>query len=273
SRRQRYPFIPVNCAALPDHLFENELFGHMKGAYTDASSAGKGLIAEAEGGTLVLDEVDTLSLVAQAKLLRFLQDGEYRPVGSARSVKANVRVIASTNADLQKRVETGQFREDLYYRLNSLALSLPSLRERIEDVAPLTAHFLERFAKEKGRPAAVLSPSAMDKLTAYAWPGNVRELESVMIRALTFSRAPILTSDDIQLPAVADNATRASRSLREAKSKTIENFERRYLANLLIQHQGNVTHAAKAAGKERRSFQRLLRKHHLDRQSFISESR
>jgi DNA-binding NtrC family response regulator len=273
SRRQRHPFIPVNCAALPDHLFENELFGHVKGAYTDATSAEKGLIAEAEGGTLVLDEIDALSLVAQAKLLRFLQDREYRPVGSARSVRADVRVIASTNADLLQRVEASQFREDLYYRLNSLSLPLPALRERMEDVVPLTAHILDRFAKENGRPVAVLTPSAMDKLMDYTWPGNVRELESIMTRALTFSRAPILKAEDIQLPSVPAGEPAGARSLREAKIMTVENFERRYLATLLIQHQGNVTHAARAAGKERRAFQRLLRRHHLDRQSFVSEPR
>ena len=273
SKRQRHPFIPVNCAALPDHLFENELFGHVKGAYTDAKSAEKGLITEAEGGTLVLDEVDVLSPVAQAKLLRFLQDREYRPVGSARLAKADVRIIASTNTDLLKRVEAGQFREDLYYRLNSLSLSLPSLRDRIEDVVPLTAHILDRFAKENRRPIAVLSPSAMDKLMAYSWPGNVRELESIMTRALTFSRSPILTVEDLHLPSVPAVQPVGGRSLREAKISTIEIFERRYLASLLMRHQGNVTHAAKAAGKERRSFQRLLRKHHLDRQSFASEPR
>ena len=270
SRRRRYPFIPINCAALPDHLFENELFGHIKGAYTDASSAEKGLIAEAEGGTLVLDEVDTLSLMAQAKLLRFLQDGEYRPVGSARSSKANVRVIAATNTDLIMRVDARQFREDLYYRLNALSLTIPSLRERVEDVAPLASHFLDRFGKEHGRPAAALSAAALQKLMAYSWPGNIRELESVIIRALTFSRAPILTADDIDLPAGANSEAAAARSLREAKHKTIESFERHYLATLLAQHQGNVSRAAKAAGKERRSFQRLLRKHRLDRQAFTS---
>ena len=273
SRRQRHPFIPVNCAALPDHLFENELFGHIKGAYTDASSAEQGLIAEAEGGTLVLDEVDALSLVAQAKLLRFLQDREYRPVGSARSVKADLRVIASTNADLLQRVEAGQFREDLYYRLNSLSLALPSLRERMEDVVPLTAHILDRFAKENGRDVAVLAPSAMAKLMDYPWPGNVRELESIVTRALTFSRAPVIEAEDIQLPTAPAAEPAGARSLRAAKTETVETFERRYLATLLIQHQGNVTHAARAAGKERRAFQRLLRKHHLDRQSFIAEAR
>jgi len=150
SARRGKPFVPVNCGALPDHLFENELFGHVKGAFTDASSAEKGLIAEAEGGTLFLDEVGTLSQAGQIKLLRFLQDGEYRPVGSGRSVNADVRVLAASNDDLLKQVEKKQFREDLYYRLNALSLRIPALRDRIEDVVPLAAHFLDRYAREHG---------------------------------------------------------------------------------------------------------------------------
>ena len=266
--RHGKPFIPLNCGALPDHLFENELFGHIKGAFTDASSAEKGLIAEAEGGTLFLDEVDALSQAGQVKLLRFLQDGEYRPVGSARSVNADVRVIAATNADLKERVEGKLFREDLYYRLNSLSLSIPSLRDRVEDVVALTEHFLERYATEQGQRVCVISSDALDKLMTYSWPGNVRELESVITRALTFTRFPILKAQDIELPSGPGDESPQTRSLREAKTRTIEDFERRYLASLLAQHRGNVTHAAKAAGKERRSFQRLLRKHNLNRDSF-----
>jgi DNA-binding NtrC family response regulator len=266
--RHGKPFIPLNCGALPDHLFENELFGHIKGAFTDASSAEKGLIAEAEGGTLFLDEVDALSQAGQVKLLRFLQDGEYRPVGSARSVNADVRVIAATNADLKERVEGKLFREDLYYRLNSLSLSIPSLRDRIEDVVALTEHFLERYATEHGQRVCVISSDALDKLMTYSWPGNVRELESVITRALTFTPFPILKAQDIELPSGPGDESPQTRSLREAKTRTIEDFERRYLASLLAQHRGNVTHAAKAAGKERRSFQRLLRKHNLNRDSF-----
>jgi two-component system response regulator AtoC len=268
SPRRGKPFVPVNCGALPDHLFENELFGHVKGAFTDASSAEKGLIAEAETGTLFLDEVDALSLAGQVKLLRFLQDGEYRPVGSARSVNADVRIVAATNTDLKKQVEARLFREDLYYRLNSLSLALPPLRDRIEDVAPLTSQFLKRYADEHGQEIRALSAGAVDKLMAYSWPGNVRELESVIARALTFSRSPTLQADDIEIaPEPGDGAPR-TRSLREAKKQTIAAFERRYLAGLLAQHQGNVTHAARAAGKERRALQRLLRKHNLDRHAF-----
>jgi two-component system response regulator AtoC len=268
SRRSGKPFVPVNCGALPDHLFENELFGHVKGAFTDASSAEKGLIAEAEEGTLFLDEIDTLSPAGQVKLLRFLQDGEYRPVGSARSVNADVRVIAATNTDLKKRVEEKLFREDLYYRLNPLSLSIPSLHDRIEDVVPLTAHFLDRYAREHGQDARAISAHALNKLMDYLWPGNVRELESVITRALTFTRSPVLQPEDFELPSAPGDASPRTNSLREAKNQTIATFERRYLAGLLAQHRGNVTHAAIAAGKERRSFQRLLRKHNLDRHSF-----
>jgi DNA-binding NtrC family response regulator len=267
--RRGKPFIPVNCGALPDHLFESELFGHVKGAFTDASATEKGLIAEAGGGTLFLDEVDALSHAGQVKLLRFLQDGEYRPVGSARTVITDVRVIAATNTNLIKRVESKLFRDDLYYRLNFLSLPIPALRERIEDVMPLTAHFLDRYAKQDSQATRAISPGALEKLMAYSWPGNIRELESVITRSLTFSGAPTIEADDIELPSGNDGVVRAW-SLRDAKSRTVQAFERGYLANLLARYQGNVSHAAKVAGKERRTFQRLLRKHNLSRHSFIS---
>jgi DNA-binding NtrC family response regulator len=270
SPRSGKPFVPVNCGALPDHLFENELFGHVRGAFTDASSAEKGLIAEAEGGTLFLDEIDTLSQAGQIKLLRFLQDGEYRPLGSARSLNADVRVIAATNADLLMQVERKQFREDLYYRLNSLSLSLPPLRDRIDDVMPLTGQFLNRYARENDQEIRTISPDALEKLMGYSWPGNVRELESVITRALTFASSPALRPEDFELPSRRGQGSSHGDSLQEAKNKTVAAFERRYLASLLAQHRGNVTNAAKAAGKERRSFQRLLRKHNLDRGSFLS---
>lgn len=266
--RRGKPFIPVNCGALPDHLFENELFGHAKGAFTDASSAEKGLIAEAEGGTLFLDEIDALSQSGQVKLLRFLQNGEYRSVGSSRSAIANVRVIAATNVDLSQRVKSQLFREDLYYRLNSLSLPIPPLRERIEDIVLLVTYFLDRYAIEHSQKVKEISQAALRKLMAYSWPGNVRELESVITKALVFTIAEILQLDDIELPSSYRDETSRTQSLREAKISTVRAFERGYLAKLLAMHQGNITHAAKAAGKERRTFQRLLRKHNLDRQSF-----
>jgi DNA-binding NtrC family response regulator len=268
SPRKDKPFIPVNCGALPDHLFENELFGHAKGAFTDASSAEKGLITEAEGGTLFLDEVDTLSAAAQIKLLRFLQDQMYRPLGSSKSIVADVRIIAATNADLRKRVETNLFREDLYYRINVLSLRLPPLRERIEDIPLLAAHFLTRYGSQYGHRAVRLSSGALQKLLVYPWPGNVRELESVLQRAVILTSSPTLRPDDIDLPSPCHNGMAEGGVFRDAKTQVIEQFERAYLTDLLAAHEGNVTRAAKSAGKERRAFQRLLRKYDLDRCAF-----
>jgi DNA-binding NtrC family response regulator len=268
STRQGGPFVPVNCGALPDHLVENELFGHMKGAYTDASSPEKGLIAEAEGGTLFLDEVDSLSKSAQVKLLRFLQDREYRPLGSARSQSANVRVLAATNADLWHLVQSKQFREDLYYRINVLALRLPPLRERIEDIAPLALHFLHRYATQYRREAQQFSAEALNKLRAYGWPGNVRELETVIQRSLLLTSASIIQADDIELPVPYACTGSGDASFREAKLRVVEQFERAYLISLLSAHKGNITQAAKQAGKERRTFARLLQKHQLGGNTF-----
>ena len=269
SPRHGKPFIPVNCGALPDHLFENELFGHVKGAFTDASSAEKGLIAEAEGGTLFLDEVDALSHAGQVKLLRFLQDGEYRPVGSARTVIADVRVIAATNTDLMKRVESKLFRDDLYYRLNFLSLAIPASARKDRRCGAARGSLSRPICEARRPGTADVSSRALEKLMAYSWPGNIRELESVITRSLTFSGSPTLEPDDIELPSANDEVICRARSLRDAKSKTVQAFERGYLAKLLAKYQGNVTHAAKAAGKERRTFQRLLRKHNLSRHSFI----
>src|SRR5262249_4279738 len=167
SPRRSKPFVPANCGALPDHLVENELFGHTKGAYTDASSQEKGLVAEAEEGTLFLDEVDTLSPATQVKLLRFLQDRVYRPLGRSRSITANARVIAATNADLWEQVQAKRFREDLYYRLNVMALRLPPLRERPDDIPRLAVHFLRRYGAQCDREPQQFSAAALHKLVVY----------------------------------------------------------------------------------------------------------
>lgn len=265
--QQGKPFIPVNCGALPEHLFENELFGHARGAFTDASSAEKGLIAEAEGGTLFLDEVDSLTLAGQVKLLRFLENGEYRPLGSSQTRVARVRIIAATNADLRQRVKHRLFREDLYYRLNALTVSIPPLRERVEDIIHLARHFLARHAREQERVTREISSGALRKLMAYSWPGNVRELEGVILRALVLTSSRVLQSEDIDLPVDCPEEPEKT-SLRQAKMSTIQAFERSYLTDLLATHRGNITQAAKAAGKARRTLQRLLRKYSLDRQSF-----
>jgi DNA-binding NtrC family response regulator len=268
SHRRNKPFIPVNCAALPDHLFENELFGHAKGAFTDATSSEKGLIAEAEGGTLILDEVDTLSPAAQSKLLRFLQNGEYRPLGSSGSVTANVRIVAATNEDLLDRVKAKLFREDLYYRLNALSLIISPLRERTDDIVHLSNHFLTQYAKERNTERRSISSDALRKLMAYEWPGNVRELEGVILRALVLTASATLQPEDIKLPQQSLKPIQENTLLRQAKTSMIHSFELGYLTNLLAAHHGNITHAAKAAGKQRSTLQRLLRKYSLNPKPF-----
>ncbi|MCF6156888.1 MAG: sigma-54-dependent Fis family transcriptional regulator, partial [Candidatus Brocadia sp.] len=217
SQRHGKPFIPLNCGALPDHLIENELFGHAKGAFTDASTTEKGLIAEAEGGTLFLDEVDALSYSAQIKLLRFLQDKEYRHLGSSKIRVANVRIIAATNSNLRSLIETKCFREDLYYRLNVLSLTLPPLRERVSDIPLLVAEFLSRYAKQNRRGLLHLSKGAVQKLIHYHWPGNVRELEGVIQRAVVLCTSSVLEPEDIDILSPCGQELLEVCSLREEK--------------------------------------------------------
>lgn len=268
SARQGKPFIPVNCGALPDHLFENELFGHAKGAFTDASSEENGLIAEAEGGTLLLDEVDALSPAAQIKLLRFLQDREYRRIGSPKVLLADVRVLAATNADLAALIEAKRFRGDLYYRLNILSLTLPPLRERTGDVPFLAQHFLMKFRQHYLKDPLEFVPGALQELSAYSWPGNVRELEAVVERAVVLADSSHLETKDLALPVSPSRSAAPLGPLREAKSAAIRQFEKSYLSNLLLSHQGNLTRAAKSAGKKRQTLQKLLRKYGLERHAF-----
>ena len=269
SARNGKPFVPVNCGALPDQLFENEVFGHVRGAFTSAFSQQQGLVAEAEGGTLFLDEIDTLSAPAQTKLLRFLQDRQYRPLGSSKSTVADVRIIAATNADLKRHVEGRRFREDLYYRLNILSLSIPPLRDRPEDIPALVSHFVRQHGAKTSRGPVTVSSEALHKLLLYQWPGNVRELEGIIQRAAVLAPSSLLGPDHLDLPLPAGrHHTDATSSLRAAKASAVREFERTYLTKLLAASKGNVSRAAKAAGKERRTFQRLLEKHGLDRRAF-----
>jgi DNA-binding NtrC family response regulator len=265
SPRKAGPFVPVNCGALPEHLLENELFGHARGAYTDAGSNERGLLAVAEGGTLFLDEADGLSLRAQVKLLRFLQNREYRPLGSTRNLVADVRIVAAANQDLRKLVETGQMREDLYHRLNILRIQIPPLRERPDDVFLLADHFLARYRVQYRRPLLKWSPAALSALSQYDWPGNIRELEGVVLRAVVLAAENTIEPPDLDLPDVTEPAADALSSFHQAKTNAIQRFERAYLTDLLARFAGNVSRAAEAAGKERRSFQRLLQKHGVTR--------
>lgn len=261
SSRRSFPFIPVECGALPDHLVENELFGHARGAYTDAHTDQKGLVGIARGGTLFLDEIDALSLPTQAKLLRFLQEGTYRPLGSERFLQASVRIVAASNRDLKGLVREKQLRADLYFRLSVLELRLPALRERREDIAILARHFLESAARNAGDRAKSLSPGALRVLEAYDWPGNVRELANVITRAVIFTPGPEILSSHLSLRDSQHGAERPAETFREARRKAVETFERLYIVDMLRRCGGNITQAARASSKERRAFGRLVKKY------------
>jgi two-component system response regulator GlrR len=262
SSRASKPFIPTSCGAIPLELVENELFGHIQGAFTGASSAQPGLIHEAHGGTLFLDEIDCLPLLSQVKFLRFLQEKEYKQLGSAKVHHADVRVVAATNIDLEKAVKEGKFRQDLYYRLNIIPLLLPPLRERKEDIPVLANHFSDKHASEVKGKAKEFTREAIQKLMAYDWPGNVRELENVIERAVIFSKGAIIECADVVLPRAEGRA--AHESFKAAKARAIEEFERRYIQDLLVTHEGNISRAAEAVQKNRRAFWELIRKYKID---------
>jgi two-component system response regulator GlrR len=278
SNRHERPFIPVNCGALPEDLVENELFGHARGAYTGAANSGKGLLAEAEGGTLFLDELNSLSLSAQAKLLRFLQNREYRVLGSTRLLHADVRIVAATNVDLAREISAGNFRADLYHRLHVLSVEMPPLRLRREDVPLLAEHFAQFFASRYNREEISFHPDALAAMQRHDWPGNVRELQSVIERAVLLASDRELREDDIGLPRPDPGVTESTADevaptqvptghevFREAKERMVRQFERSYLVQVMAAVDGNVSRAARLAGMQRRDFQRLLRKHDVRR--------
>ncbi len=272
--RRTAPFIPINCGAIPDSLVESELFGHVRGAFTDARESRAGVIAQAEGGTLFLDEVEAMSLRGQVALLRFLQDREYRPVGGA-ARGADVRVVASTNENLLEKVARGEFRQDLLYRLNILRIALPPLRARGRDVLVLAEAFAARYCRQYRRPAKRLSAQAAVRLLAHGWPGNVRELENLIhrevllddgesIEVATLGDAPALA------PGTVTGAMAARLPFRQAKATAIASFEKAYLTELLIETGGNLSLAARLSGKERSRLARLAKKHGLARAQFAA---
>jgi len=263
SRRADKPFLPVNCGAIPVDLFESELFGREKGAFTGASATQRGLVAESEGGTLFLDEVETLSLAAQVKLLRFLEDHTYHVVGSPRLRRSDVRILAATNVQLAKKVKSGVFREDLFYRLAVLTLDLPPLRERTGDIPTLVALFLARHAPRHGAVAKRFSEDAMTALLRHSWPGNVRELENIVQELLVVTEGATIEVADLGRRIVPPPRAANEGSMKSAKTRVVEEFERRYMSELLQAHGGNVTRAALEAQKERRAFGRLIKKHNL----------
>ncbi len=270
SPRANKPFIPASCGAIPVELVENELFGHVQGAFTSANASQPGLIHEAQGGTLFLDEVDCLPLPAQVKLLRFLQEKEYRQLGSSKIHQADIRIIAATNMELEKGVKEGSFRRDLYYRLNIIPITLPPLRDRNEDLVLLSRHFLTKYGAEFERQILDITPEALHKLTSYDWPGNVRELENVIERAVVFCKDAVLHAQDIILP--QQELLPAQMSFQKAKSRAVAEFEKKYIEDLLLAYDGNITKSARAAGKNRRAFWELIRKHKIDVKNYRSVS-
>lgn len=267
SARRDRAFVPITCGAMPDNLLENELFGHARGAYTDAKAPQVGLVAQAEGGTVFLDEVDTLSPRSQAAILRFLETREYRPLGSGVSRHADVRIIAATNVDLEKLVDIGQFRRDLFFRLNVLAVQLPSLAARGSDVRFLAEHFAREYSQLYGKPFKALHPETLNWMERYAWPGNIRELQNVVHRGRILSSDPTLRISAGSATAVRQDAEEGSAgepgTFRSAKANAIRAFEKQYLQQVLAESGGNVSQAARRAGKERRSLGKLLKKHGL----------
>jgi two-component system, NtrC family, response regulator GlrR len=261
SQRSAKPFIPINCGAIPVDLLENEFFGHESGAFTSANCPRRGIIKEADGGTLFLDEVDCLPPFAQVKLLRFLQEGQFRPLGSAAACTADVRVVAASNADFKEILDSGRLRKDLYYRLNVLSMQLPPLREREGDIVLLARYFLAKYSEKFKVPARDFSTAALQKLLCYPWPGNVRELENVIQRAAVLVDHPIIGRDDIPIGDWENKPE--DQSFQQMKAKAIDQFEQTYVRRLLLVYEGNITKAAQAAGKDRRAFWELMRKHNI----------
>ena len=269
SCRAGKPFIPVNCGAIPESLLENELFGHMKGAFTDASLQQIGLVKEAEGGTLFLDEISVISSFIQAKLLRFLEDKEYKPLGDPRLRKADIRIIAATNKTLHGLVREGIFRDDLFYRLNIVSLHIPPLRERREDIPILVEHFMNKYSREFNKPIKEISKDAMRKFIYYSWPGNIRELENMIQQIIVMTSTPVINTKSIQLPISELSSKEPTLEyFKVAKKKVINSFEKSYLIQLLREYKGNVVSAAKKAGKSRTALWNLLKKYNISPKQF-----
>ena len=273
--RRDQPFIPVNCGAIPDNLLENELFGHERGAFTDAKAVQVGLVAQAYGGTLLLDEVEVLSTKGQVALLRFLEDQEYKPLGSKGLKKTDVRIISASNADLQTMVKRGDFRSDLLFRLNVLFVAMPPLRGRPGDIELLATHFIRQCSAKYNAPMKALHPRTLAWMKSHDWPGGVRELENFVHRGFLISDGAVIdlpnnvdenaaqgiSSDDAETPPFDTH-------FNHAKAKVIVEFEKQYLMWLMAETNGNITRAAKQAGKERRALGKLLRKHGIERSHY-----
>lgn len=275
SSRRDGPFIPLSCGGLNDGLLLNELFGHAKGAYTGAYTTQPGMIQLANKGTLFLDEIDSLTPKAQVTLLRFLQEKEFKALGSPGIKRADTRIICAGNRDLGQCVEAGTFRRDLLYRLDVLRIDIPPLRQRKGDIRLLANHFINKFTRDFKLGEITLSSDLVESMDDYRWPGNVRELENCMLKLCLLSEPPNLRHPPEVQPSKRINSQieetidiDLQESFTKAKTRAINRFEKQYLQLLLMKAKGNVSHAARIAKKERRSFTRLLQKHGIHRLDF-----
>jgi two-component system response regulator HydG len=259
SKRSNARFVAVNCGALSDTLLESELFGYKRGAFTDAHRDTPGLVVEAEGGTLFLDEIGEVSPAVQVKLLRFLQSKEFKPLGSPRTERADVRIVAATNRDLKAMIQKGEFREDLYYRLNIVPFTIPPLRDRKEDISLLAHFFLNNYRLQYGKPSLTFAPEVVARLSAHDWPGNVRELENRVQQLVVLATGDVIDGALVGGPDVEFSFSVAA-SFKEAKRQMVADFEREYVRRVLDKTKGNVSAAARASGLDRKSFWMMARR-------------
>ena len=274
SDRRDKPFVIVNCTAIPEQIIESELFGHKKGAFTGAWKDKKGLVEEANQATLFLDEIGELNTVMQAKLLRLLQEGEYKPVGGLNTKHADIRFVAATNHDLRQRIAEKKFREDLFYRLNVISFRLPALSERREDIPLLVHHFVEKYSKINNKNIRDVEPQAMSMLMARDWQGNVRQLENVVERGVILCRSAQIRLEDL-IPDIThtgpppySNETIYRLPFRKAKEAVIKAFHRQYIQAVLQQNRGNISRAAEQAGLQRQYLHRIMKHEKIDAEVF-----
>ncbi|GBD38404.1 Transcriptional regulatory protein ZraR [bacterium HR37] len=269
SPRREKPFVKVNCAAIPEELFESELFGFKKGAFTGANENKRGLFQMANGGTILLDEIGEIPLRLQPKLLRVIEDKKVISLGSERSVDIDVRIIATTNKNLKIEVEKGNFREDLFYRLNVIPIELPPLRERKEDIPLLAKFFLRKYAEKFNKPVKHISEKAINTLLNYSWPGNVRELENIIERAVIVEKTDTITDIDLYLTKEKINQVDLNTSFKIAKAKVIEDFEKAYISGLLEMYGGKLAQAAKHAEMDVKNLWEKMKKYGIKRDAFV----
>jgi transcriptional regulator with PAS, ATPase and Fis domain len=274
SSRSRQPFVVVNCPAVPEQILESELFGYRKGAFTHATQNKTGLFQEAHGGSIFLDEIGDISTSIQTKLLRVLQEKEIKPLGDTRSIHVDVRVLASTNRNLEEKIRRGEFRDDLYYRLNVLPIVLPPLRERRDDIPPLVDHLLSKRCAELGKPPKSVSPELMSLFLKHPWEGNVRQLENIILRGILFAPREQIRPEDVGFDQTSRDAAPAmdlnlaQLPYRDAKESALSRFHSEYLGKLLEATQGNVSQAAQLCGLERQGLQQIMRRYGIKAEDY-----